>query len=296
MKKNLLAFALMLMPVWGMAQQTYSLSHSDPAKPNEEKVLEQGGGKTIVGVTHPSITVYLPKKEVSTGAAVILCPGGGMRALSWTSDVERMAQFLNERGVAAIGLKYRLNTVPFAPGGGGKMPPLVDVTGFQKFAKANCNPMPGGDGDIAILNAVADAREAIALVRSHATEWGIDASKVGYLGFSAGGGVAIGATVHAQEGEMPDFLVSVYGPSLLDVEVPQNAPDLLLLTRAEHGNVAAGCLQLFLEWKKAGKNAELHMYGDGNGPFFLSEPTGTNTTETWADNLTSWMRARKLIK
>lgn len=288
-------FAFLMMPLSIMAQQTYPLPVKNPSPQGEERVMERNGDKTITGVTQPSITVFLPEKGKGNGTAVILCAGGGMRALSWSSDVERMAKFFNDRGVAAIGLKYRLNTMPFAPGGG-QMPALVDVTGFQKFPKANANPMPGGAGDVAIMNAIDDAREAIKMVREKAVEWGIDPAKVGYLGFSAGGGVAIGATVKAEVGEMPNFLMTAYGPSLIDVDVPSSAPDLLIMTRAEHGNVAAGCLQLFLEWKKAGKNAELHMYGDGNGPFSLATPNGTNTTETWAENMLSWLRARKYSK
>ncbi|MCF0160427.1 MAG: hypothetical protein HUJ99_06515, partial [Bacteroidaceae bacterium] len=78
----------------------------------------------------------------------------------------------------------------------------------------------------------------------------------------------------------------------MDVDVPADAPNLLILTRADHGNVAAGCLQLFLEWKKAGKNAELHMYGDGNGPFALASRRSATTTDTWTDNLFSWLEAK----
>ena len=55
----------------------------------------------------------------------------------------------------------------------------------------------------------------------------------------------------------------------MPVTVPQDAPPLLILTRADHPNVAAGLVALFMEWKKAGANAELHMYGDGKGPYEL---------------------------
>lgn len=279
--------------IWAQ-QAVLPVPVQNPSPKGEEKVTLRGEEKIITGVTEPTISVYLPDEKVNTGAAVILCPGGAMRMLSWTNDVERMARVLNERGIAAIGLKYRLNNAPMDMKGGA-MPALVDVTGFQKFPKANANPMPSVEGDKANMNAVDDARNAIKLVREHAAEWKINPDKVGYVGFSAGGGVAIGATILAQGGEMPNYLVSVYGPSLMDVDVPQNAPDLLVLTRADHGNVAAGCLQLFLEWKKAGKNAELHMYGDGNGPFALPDRKSATTTDTWLDNLTSWLEAKHIV-
>ena len=290
MRVKKLILAGCLLPVMGMAQQVVPIPVQDTEQGVEEKEVLRDGQRIVSGVTQPSLEVYLPSAEKNVGTAVILCPGGAMRFLSWTNDVERMARYLNERGIAAIGLKYRLNNNPAQ--GGGNMPEMVDVTGFQKFDKANANPMPSAEGDAANMRAVDDCRAAVKIVREHAEEWNISPAKVGVLGFSAGGGVAIGATICAAEGEMPDFLVTVYGPSLMDVSVPANAPDLLIMTRAVHPNVAAGCLGLFMEWKKAGKNAELHMYGDGAGPFALADRKGNNTTDTWADDLMSWLAAR----
>ena len=284
---------LIVLPSFVTAQQViklpYDKSEEDPSV--EERTFTNGFSQTqISGVTEPSVTVYLPAKDKATGSAVILCPGGGMRVLSWSSDVEAMARYLNERGIAAIGLKYRLVNKAITPDE--PMAPTVDVTGFDRFRKANANPVVSKEGDRQNMRGVRDCRQAVRTVREHASEWGIDKDKIGLIGFSAGGGVAVGATVTAEKDEMPDFLVSVFGPSLMDVNVPENAPDLLVLTRADHANVAAGCLQLFLEWKRAGKNAELHMYGDGNGPFGLSEKKWDNTTEMWTDNLMSWLMAR----
>ena len=81
--------------------------------------------------------------------------------------------------------------------------------------------------------------------------------------------MAIAATMSADNVERPDFLCTNFGPSLMPVTVPQDAPPLLILTRADHPNVAAGLVALFMEWKKAGANAELHMYGDEKGPYEL---------------------------
>lgn len=291
--KKIALLTLACLPAFCMAQQVLPIPVNYSEKGVEEKVTLRGEEKIITGVTQPSLTVYLPTAEKNTGTAVILCPGGAMRMLSWTNDVEKMAKLLNDRGIAAIGLKYRLNNAPMQMGG--TMPEMVDVTGFQKFPKANANPMPSVEGDAANMRAVDDARAAVRMVREHAADWNVNPEKVGLLGFSAGGGVALGEVICAQSGEMPNFLVTVYGPSLMDVNVPQNAPDLLIMTRAEHPNVAAGCLDLFLEWKKAGKNAELHMYGDGKGPFGLNERKGLNTTDTWSDDLLNWLEARSFI-
>lgn len=309
---KVMVLGILLTSATALAQSVMPVPvQNEGPKDAQEKITVRDGQMLISGVTEPSIEVYLPNEEKNVGTAVILCPGGGMRYLSWTNDVERMAKLLNEKGVATIGLKYRLNNQTVPPvekrsgnrkkksdtGSADSRIPFrtFDVTKFQQFAHANANPMPSAEGDAANMRAVEDCRAAVKLVREHAAEWNINPDKVGVLGFSAGGGVATGAVITAQEGEMPDFLITVYGPSLMDVVVPENAPDLLIMSRAEHPNVAAGCLGLFLEWKKAGKNAELHLYGDGIGPFGLADRMGSNTTDNWTDELMNWMAARKLI-
>jgi len=245
-----------------------------------------------------TIEVYLPKADQANGCAVVLCAGGGMRALAWDSDVKQMAAFLNERGIAAIGLKYHLYTQGPQRGAGGiQMAPMVDVTKFAQFPQADANPMHYPAGDSIIQLAANDAKAAIKFVRQHAKEWKLDEHKIGFLGFSAGGGVAIGATITATEAqERPDFLCTCYGPSLMKVTVPQQAPPLLIMTRAEHPNVAAGLLALFLEWKKAGANAEMHMYSDGRGPYTLMPDTGKTTTEGWSHQLMLWLKAKGFAK
>ncbi len=255
------------------AQQTYDLpaSKSDTYK--------------------PSIQVFLPAADKANGCAVILCPGGGMRALSWDSDVEQMATFLNERGIAAIGLKYHLNNLPFPQGM--KMEPMVDVTHLERFPQADANPLHYPAGDSILQLAADDAKAAIRLVRKNAQVWHLDTQKIGYLGFSAGGGVAIAATIQASEpAERPNFLCTNFGPSLMPVQVPNPAPPLLIMTRADHQNVAAGLVNLFLEWKKAGGNAELHLYGDGTGPYTLMPQTGRTTTEAWSQHFILWLQAK----
>lgn len=240
----------------------------------------------------PLIEVYLPKTEKASGCAVVLCPGGAMRWLSWESDVIRMAAFLNEHGIAAIGLRYHLNKGGGQMPQGMQMPPMVDVTHPEQFPKADANPMHFAYGDSIIRLAAEDAKAAIRMVREHAAEWNLNSDKIGYLGFSAGGGVAIAATMSAEGEERPDFLCTNFGPSLMPVNVPVDAPPLLIMTRVDHPNVAAGLVALFMEWKKAGANAELHMYGDGKGPYELMPETGQTTTELWSSQMIQWLKAK----
>lgn len=257
-----------------------------------------GSIQSISGVVTPSITIYLPSADKATGTAVILCSGGGLMSHSWGTDVINMAHWLNERGIAAIGLKYRTRVMGGGPGmgagrpmggGAGRQGGLsATVTEFSKITKSNANPDTSEGGIKNIDNAINDALRAMEIVRGHATEWHIDPNKIGYLGFSAGGGVGIGATVRADDAHRPAFMATIYGPSLIDVEVPQNAPKLFIATRGDHHNVAAGLVSLYLDWKRAGANAEMHLYDDGTGPFGPDDPG--NTSGTWRESFYRWLQ------
>lgn len=249
-----------------------------------------GNIQSISGVVTPSITVYLPQANKATGTAVILCSGGGLMSHSWGSDVINMARWLNERGIAAIGLKYRTRVMGGAGGprmGGGGQSLSATVTEFSKITKSNANPDTSESGVKNIDNAINDALRAMEIVREHAAEWHINPDKIGYLGFSAGGGVGIGATVRADAQHRPAFMATIYGPSLIDVEVPQNAPKLFIATRGDHHNVAAGLVSLYLDWKRAEAKAEMHLYDDGTGPFGPDDPG--NTSGTWRESFYRWL-------
>ena len=95
--RKIALFCMLFLPLAALAQQQYYL-------PTAESVSDQKD--------RPMIEVYLPKDEKNNRCAVVLCPGGAMRWLSWESDVVKMASFLNEHGIAAIGLRYHLNKAP----------------------------------------------------------------------------------------------------------------------------------------------------------------------------------------
>lgn len=266
-----------------------------PLLDDSDKVTydSEGNIQSISGTTEASVKVFLPDAEKNTGAAVIICSGGALMFHSWGNDVEKMAAWLNERGVAVIGLKYRLRQMqprPAAPAQGNTPAmrlQLPDITGFDQLKNANASPDQSGAQDPSLTAAADDALRTIRLVRSHAEEWGIDPDKVGYLGYSAGGGVVIEATLHADVASMPSFLASCYGPSLTEVTVPEHAPKLFIAVRAQHNNVAAGMLALFLEWKRAGGNAEMYIYDDGQGPFGPGDDH--STSGAWREHFYRWM-------
>ena len=135
----------------------------------------------------PSLTIYLPSKEKATGAAVVICPGGGYGHLAMDHEGHQIAQWLNSLGVAGFILKYRHRGVGYG------------------------HPAP-----------LQDAQRAIRMVRSRATEWNIDPERIGIIGFSAGGHLASSAGTHFKNryydttdvidnnSSRPDFMILVY--------------------------------------------------------------------------------------
>jgi acetyl esterase/lipase len=263
----------------------------------ESVATSPSGDRVITNVSDPTLTVFLPDLGKATGAAAVVAPGGALRVLGFDNEGVKVAQWLNERGIAAFVLKYRtLQQAPSAPRGPlPGMPPGPGAGSREELVivNANANPAPGDAALDEVLElAVADAQAALRLVRRNASEWRIDPARVGIIGFSAGGGVAVGTALAEKSDASPDFLVSVYGPSLQDVNVPEHAPPLFIAVGSTHFNVTNGCLALFAAWKAAGKPAEIHVY-DGVSAGFGMTKRGL-PVDGWTDRLYEWLVARKL--
>jgi acetyl esterase/lipase len=268
----------------------------------ETTTTSPSGDRTIANVSDPSVTVYLPPAATATGAAVIVAPGGALRLLAWDGEGVKVAQWLNSKGIAALVLKYRtLQSMPATGRGRGAGAPGVaggaGPAGRQELdiKKANANPAPEDAALSEVLRmGVADAQQALRLARRNAMAWRIDPARLGIMGFSAGGGVAVGAALAEQSDASPDFLVSVYGPSLQDVDVPAHAPPLFVAVGSTHFNVTNGCLALFAAWKAAGKPAEIHVYDGVSAGFGMS--TRGLPVDSWNERLLDWLVARKLTR
>ena len=139
---------------------------------------------------------------------------------------------------------------------------------------------------------IADAQQALKLVRRNSSAWRVDPTRVGIMGFSAGGGIVVGTTLAERSDASPDFLVSLYGPSLQDVNVPAHAPPLFVAVGSSHFNVTNGCLALFAAWKAAGKPAEIHVYDQVSAGFGMTK-RGL-PADSWNERLLEWLTARKL--
>ena len=166
----------------------------DQAIPNSKMVvneeysrIEPGNILIVYKVSRPSLTIFLAPKEKATGAAVIICPGGGYSNLAMGYEGTEVAQRFNESGISAFVLKYRIPN---------------DGTMISKE-----------------IGPLQDAQRALLLVRSRAAQWGIDSKRIGIMGFSAGGHLAATAGTHFQKNYIdnpghisvrPDFMLLIY--------------------------------------------------------------------------------------
>jgi predicted esterase len=250
----------------------------------EKSTAGQNGGRIITDVVTPTLTVYLPKSGTSNGTAVIIAPGGAMSMLAVASYETGAAKWLNDRGIAAFLLKYRVLPTPWRT--------KVPVPPITEYKRGNANPFPNDERLKQVIGmAIADAQQALRIVRRNAVSWGIDPAKVGFLGYSAGGGVAMGAAVTpADRNARPDFVISAYGPSLIDVNVPANPPPIFLAVKQNHPNVARALVALYQEWTNAGAPAELHIY-DPIGQSYLLDDAGD-----WLQRAYEWMIKRNLVR
>ena len=265
----------------------------------EVTTTSPAGDRTISNVSDPSVTVFLPPPSTATGTAVVVAPGGALRVLGWDNEGVKVAQWLNSKGIAALVLKYR--TLQAMPGGGrgrGAGPPGIGgpAAGPRKeleIRNGNANPEPDDPGLREVLQmGIADAQQALRLARRNAAAWRINPARIGIMGFSAGGGIAVGTALAERTDASPDFLVSLYGPSLQDVNVPTQAPPLFIAVGSTHFNVTNGCLALFAAWKAAGKPAEIHVYDQVSAGFGMTK-RGL-PVDSWSDRLLEWLVARKL--
>jgi endo-1,4-beta-xylanase len=215
--------------------------------------------RVVSNVHRPTITPYLP--AAPTGAAVIIAPGGGHRELWTDHEGHNVARWLSDHGVAAFVLKYRLAR--------------------EKDSKYSI------EGD-----ALADTLKALEIVRVRAAEWKIDPSKVGVMGFSAGGELAALAAVNPAK---PAFQALIYPAIPRNMNLTKDtAPAFLVCGENDRQNISQGLPELYLALKKAGVSAELHVYsGVGHGFGLRADMKGP--VREWVVRFHEWLGARGLL-
>jgi acetyl esterase/lipase len=235
-----------------------------------------GGDVRILGnVTKPTLTVFRPKPETGNGTAVIVIPGGGFVSLAIDHEGYQVAEWLTQRGVTAIVLKYRVHPNPNfrIPAELRKHPER-----FQEF-KASF-----GDG---IPIAVADATQALRYLRDNASYFGIDPNRVGMIGFSAGAITTMGVVMNKNPEDRPNFGAPIYGAMDLK-DPPKDAPPLFIaVTQDDPAVPATESIAIFNRWNAALIPAELHVYEKGGHGFGMM--TKKLPVDNWTAAYEAWL-------
>ena len=254
----------------------------DTTKPTDNLV----GGRALIrlgNVSTPTLTVYRAAKDKATGAAVLVFPGGGYNILAMDLEGTEICEWLNSLGVTAVLVKYR---VPARPGGPRWAAPLQD------------------------------AQRAIGMVRQRAADLGLDAKRVGVLGFSAGGHLAAAASTNFDKrtyeaidaadalSSRPDFTVLIY-PAYLTVKdegdkvspelkVTKDTPPTFLVQAEDDGVRVETSLFYYAALRNAKVPAEMHLYPVG-GHGYGMRPTEQLVT-TWPKRAEDWFRTIGVVK
>jgi acetyl esterase/lipase len=248
-----------------------------PGSIDSEDWARAGADTVVRNVTRPTLTPVLPAPGKATGAAVVVAPGGAFMLLAMDHEGWQVARALADRGIAAFVLKYRLNPTPRE---WDKAGPFMGAALGAELG----HPMTGDL--LGKSKAPADGIAAIAYVRAHAAQWGIDPARVGMIGFSAGAMTTRRVAIDAPDAARPAFIGYIYGPQ--DTEaVPAGAPpmfDAIALDDALFPNKGFAIAQA---WLAAKRPVEIHGYQQGNHGFGLGVP-GTTTTLV-IDEFTAWL-------
>jgi acetyl esterase/lipase len=233
----------------------------------------------VTDVTRPTLTIFRPAREKSTGAAVLIFPGGGYWNLYWQLEGEEVAAWLNSIGVTGIILKYR---VPRRPGEPEKEPARRPLQ---------------------------DAQRAVSLARMKATDLGIDPERIGVIGFSAGGHLAIATATGFEKRTYPpidevdkvscrpNFAILAYPGYLKAKDRPELAPGLTIPAGTPPVFLAHGgedlisspehSVLMYLALERAKVPAELHVYA-GAAHDFGVRPSD-RPCSTWTVDCARWL-------
>ncbi|MEP7375678.1 MAG: alpha/beta hydrolase [Chitinophagaceae bacterium] len=248
-----------------------------PGVENRKNEPEQAKDWWVKNIHNPSLTAYLPPKEKANGSAVIICPGGGHRELVFNAEGVDAAEYFNSIGVAAFVLKYRL------------------------FREEN-SPYKQE-------HALQDGRRAMRLVRQQAGIWNLDTSRIGLMGFSAGGELAGWVAFNSPKDDQPksdiidavkckpDFLILVYpGPLAVPVSIDSTAPPLFMIAANDDECCSEPIVKLLQLYRKANVRTEVHLYAQGKHAFNMGKRSKLQTLNTWPQRLTDWLLDNGYLK
>ena len=295
--KTALLACLLLVSLYAMAQDGTIYSLDAPAEPNaillgtggvedqpaHETWFREWGDPMARNITTATLTPFLPKPGQGNGAAVIVTPGGGFRWLSMGNEGWEVAQALANKGIAAFVLKYRLFPTPESMDGFKESMNRTFAAATPSSPSNNATPPPPRPA-MDLSNQLQDAEAAYALIVKRAKEWGVDTARLGMIGFSAGAGLTMHATLNSKSMKL-HFIGPIYG-GMGPVEVPKNAPPMFNVI-ATDDFLFRGQFGVIDSWYKAGRPVEFHLYQNGGHGFGLGNPN--RTSNRWFDAFIHWL-------
>jgi len=249
-----------------------------PGFENLRNEPEQAQDYWVKHINNPSLTVYLPPKEIATGTAIVIAPGGGHSLLVYGAEGTDPAVYLSKLGIAAFVLKYRLGREEGSPY-------KIDIHARQ------------------------DGLRAMRLVRSRAAEWGIDPNKVGFMGFSAGGEVASMVSFGPAAGDpsatdpidrlsgRPNFQLSIYpGPLGVPDKLPADSPPTFMVVANDDGGHSDVVISLISKLRDIHVPVEVHLYAQGGHGFNMGARSKLASVKGWPARMVDWLEDSGYLK
>jgi acetyl esterase/lipase len=247
-----------------------------------------------------TLTPFLPKSGKSTGAAMIVAPGGGFMQLAIDREGYSVARWLTQRGIAAFVLKYRLAPMP-----ADQEAFLHAMTQIYSTVQENAERARASGTTLtlvelfppeqraALLAAREDGAEAVAYVRRHAAQWKLSPDRIGIMGFSAGAVTAIDVALTADEASRPDLVAPIYGSLSGEKSVPASAPPTFIAAAADDP-FGRYSLDVYSAWRAKSVPAELHLFENGGHGFGVLRQ-GTSSDQ-WPELFDRWLRTHGFEK
>jgi len=228
-------------------------------------------GTVVFNVVTPTLTAYFPERSKATGTGIIIAPGGAFVALAIDLEGNNVARWLQERGVAAFVLKYRI---------------------MEKRQEG----IPSGMNlDEAGKYGIADGIQALKVVRQHAAEWGLAPDRIGFMGFSAGAMVTSGALLQKEVVARPNFAAMIYvGPFGEMPPIPANLPPMFLAWAQDDPLVLEPIVKFYSALKSAGHKPEVHIFSAGGHGFGMRKQN--TSSDHWIETFYYWLVAQGFIK
>ena len=250
-----------------------------------EREIKAGDMTVVLDVSKPVLIPFVPAKP--NGTAIIIAPGGAFHALAVDHEGTKVAQWLNEKGVTAFVLKYRLShDDPAHPEN--NFVTLLQAKNFKKLDSINAAVVP---------LAMQDGLTAVKYVRDHASSYKIDPNRIGFMGFSAGGTVTMSVVYNAKDENRPNFVVPIYAyeKAIIGSNVPvAKTPIFIAAASDDDLGLATHSVDIYLKWLDAKQPAELHMFERGKHGFGMRKQN--IPTDKWIERFGDWLEMEGLIK